>query len=252
MRGFGIFGWLFVGVLVVCLSAAETNANPAWYNDNPAVKPGIPDIGWVSTDPLLVGHGGYCGYVAAANVITYWDSHGLSNLVEDGRTADQLMSDLIPYLYQAGTIHGTSCDELETGLRSYFTDKGYGWMAIKQYNPPNISQSLIEWELKKCEQVIVGTETHWLTAAGWWYEEDTMETWLGFYDPNPLQGHGKNFGGKEDYYMTSSANYLSLLYGSWTDVDNIITISVPDPASLTLALLGLSTVAMLRRRKELR
>ena len=102
MRKSRVIKTLCITAIFVSLSAANAGADPTWYDGNPAVKPGIPDIGWVSTDPNLTA-GGYCGYVAAANVITYWDNHGLGNLVGDGRTADQLMSDLIPYLYQTNT-----------------------------------------------------------------------------------------------------------------------------------------------------
>ena len=254
-----------ITTIFVSLLAASASADPTWYDQNPAVKPGIPDIGWVSTDPKLTTGCGYCGYVAAANVITYWDSHGLGNLVPDGATADQLMSNLIgslnptdptyhKYLYQTGTICGTSCDELESGLRNYFKDKGYGWMVIKQYNSPNINLTLIESELKKCEQVIIGPGAlaleHWMTAVGWY--DLYGDHWLAVHDPNPLQPGGANLGGAEDYYKTVTNHGLALYYGAWWEVHNIITVSVPAPGALVLALLGLSTVGILRRRKALR
>jgi len=247
MKSSTFFKYFCGAALALFLLTAHARANLSWYDENPAVKPGIPDIGWVSSDPCLTGGDGYCGYVAAANVITYWDSHGLSNLVEDGTTADELMSQFIGYANPDPPVYGLTCDELERGLINYFEDKGYEWMVITQYNPPNINLALIEAELKKCEQVIVGTEKHWMTAAGWYDLGD--QDWLGVYDPNPLQSGGKNLGGAEDYYQTSTTNGLSLFYNSWTTVDNVITVSIPDPASVTLVLLGLGTLGILRRRK---
>lgn len=241
---------MIASMCFILLFASFAAADPIWYDQNPAVKPGIPDIGWVSTNTLLTSGSGYCGYVAAANILFYWNSNGYPNLITDETSYDALMTDLIGsltpgdstyhrYLYQTGTIPGTSSSELETGLENYFTDKGYS-MIIQQYSPPNTLQSLIESELKACEQVIVGTETHWLTATGWWYNESTMETWLGFHDPNDLQTYGVNFGGSEDYYQTSTASGLSLLYGSWTIVDSVIKISpIPEPTAILLFGTGL-------------
>lgn len=251
MRNIKIIAWLCIAALLVCVLAADSNANPTWYDQNPAVKPGIPDIGWVATDSRLKDKG-YCGYVAAANVITYWDNHSLGNLVADGTTADDLMTNLIPYLYQEGTIPGTTCDELETGLENYFKDKGYGWMVINQYNQPNISLALIQNELKKCEQVIVGTVTHWMTGTGWY--KDDGNTFLGFHDPNPFKNDVNSYlntNYPNDWFYNTRAS-LELWYGGWTEIGNIITVSIPDPASLTLALIGLGTVGILRRRKALR
>lgn len=108
-------------------------------------------------------------------------------------------------------------------------------MQINQYSPPSISLELIIDELRACEQVIVGTEAHWLTATGWY---DDQGRWLGVHDPNPLQGGGVNLGGAEDYYSTSTTGGLSLFYGSWTLVDNIITVSIPEPTGLAMVAIG--------------
>ena len=46
--------------------------------------------------------------------------------------------------------------------------------------------------------------------------------------------------------MTSTVNHLSLLYGSWTTVDNVITIS-PIPEPMTIILLNVSVALGLAR-----
>jgi hypothetical protein len=124
-----------------------------WYDQDPAIKPGIRDVGWVSTNPELTGGGGYCGYVAAANVLYYWAAHCHPTLVS-GLAPDELMTDLIGshnpdnpsfhrYLYQSGTIEGTTCNELETGLRNFITDAGYTDFRIKQYSTADITLGVL-------------------------------------------------------------------------------------------------------------
>ena len=152
--------------LVCFFSVCQIAIANSWYDQNPAIKPGIPDTGWVFDDPdlddpdLTTGDG-YCGYVAATNILRYWDSHGLPNLIPDSVTDDQLMTTLkgsltpgdptyLRYLYQTGTIPGTSCNEIENGLRNYFDDRGYGQIAIiKQFNTADIDIALIQKELKE-------------------------------------------------------------------------------------------------------
>jgi len=249
---------------VCVLSISQTAIANSWYDQNPAIKPGIPDTGWVSTDPNLTSGDGYCGYVAATNVLRYWDAHGLPNLIPDGVTDDQLMTTLkgsltlgdatyLRYLYQGGTIHGTSCNEIEIGLRNYFIDRGYGNVAIvKQFNTADIDLALIQKELKACEQLIIGSIddlAHWVTGAGW-YDLDPG-TWLGVHDPNPLQGGGANLGGAEDYYQTREQNGdLQMYYNEWGTIDNIISVSIiPEPVTVLGVFLGLSSLGVYLRKR---
>lgn len=229
-----------------------------WYDQNPAIDPGIPDIGWVSTDPNLTTGGGYCGYVASANVLTYWANNGYPNLVPAGMDADMLMTwlygSLNPddpsyhrYLYQTGTIPGTTCDEVQSGLNNWIQDSGYS-MQVLQYSTADISLNLIESELEKNEQLIIGFDAHWVTDAGW--EVLGGSTWLGVHDPNPLQGGGANLGGAEDYYNTRVQDgVLQIDYGNtWEDIDNIIDISpIPEPSTLALYAVGIALLLAWRR-----
>jgi hypothetical protein len=260
-----VASFTFLSCLAISFSLGGYAQASIWYDGNPAVKPGIPDTGWVSTDPKL--DGGYCGYVAATNVIRYWQNHGMPNLVASGRSDDQLMSDLIGssdaadptyhrYLYQTGTIPGTTCNEVETGLRNYFTDKGYGnRISIHQYSTTDITLRLIQDELKACEQLILGLDTpaHWLTVAGWMNVAGSP--WLGVHDPNPLQPGGANLGKPEDYYQTrqDADQTFHLNYGNlWGIVDNLVSVSqVPEPATVIIwLLLGTFAITFGWRRKQ--
>ncbi len=242
---------LLLSVLVLVSGTASALAN-SWWTQNPAQPPGIPDNGWVvQEDEDLADSDGYCGYVAAANILQYWDANGAGNLIPDGTTAEDLMIELKDYLFAGGTIAGTTCDELEDGLRDYLEDQGYGELGeVRQLNPPDITLDAIQQALRDGQQLAVGLPNHWVTAAGWYTDGDG--THLGVHDPNAMSG-GQNFGGSTDYYPTrvQDGNLQMYYYGTWGTIDNLVTVKImPEPLTLFSGAVGLWSVwGYLRRRK---
>jgi len=179
---------------VVLLLAANANAIP-WYKQDPAIKPGIPDF----DDPD--GRGGVeCAEIAAANVISYWDSHGLPNLVADGTTPGQLMKDLINYDVRS---------DMKRGLKKYFKDKGYNNLVLIRDIKPTWNNVIDE--LKKCEMLTLSFVWyrwgHVVTVAGW---DETPSKQLGFHDPNdPAHLNGADYTYSKDntdFYKVELSN----------------------------------------------
>lgn len=236
--------------LLMCSSMSPAGA--VWYDEDPAVKPGIPDTGWVSTDKRLTDSGGYCGYVAAVNALRYWDITW-TKLIGDGVTDDALMTTLIDpvkkrYLYQTGTIAGTTCDEVENGLRNYITDQGYG-TRIHQWNLYDITWDIMQREIRACEVVIVGIPTHWVTMVGWKSRASGMEQ-IGVHDPE-TDPAGVDWYDMR-YVEVDAKKKLQMKYdGDWGDIGNIVAVTAtPEVGSVFLVILGMPVVYLFRRRRD--
>lgn len=228
----------------IFLSITNSFATP-WYSQDPAIQPGVPDY---TPSQESIDAGVVCGEVAAANVVSYFDSHGFPNLVPDGKTPDNLMQDLINYDVRS---------DPETGLKKYFKDKGYGNDKIKIKNLSPTWDNIIK-ELKAGELLILGftwggtlPRAHVVNIVGW---DETPSKQLGFHDMNnplnpnlrgnPPTNDYQYSSGNTDFYKIDVTNTGSFSFKYQetmvVNANSLTSISpVPEPSTFILFLFGL-------------
>ena len=236
---------MLVVPLIVAIFVSGANAIP-WYEQNPAIKPGIPDFDW----PDPIGNVG-CGHVAAANVLWYWDSHGFSNLVDgkpEGNSFPSLMGALNKPKY-LGSDDYVSIQEMDKGIEKWFRDKNVELSKSVQgttTRPGDVpTWDFYQQQLRKCEVLLVLIENgdgHWLTGVGWKDNNKFI-----FHDPN-IVGTGE-----EEYaWKKGDDGYMHITYqGDDMRVTTIIAVTaVPEPTTLFLIGSGLAGIFSLRLFKK--
>ena len=235
---------LLVVPLIVAIFVSGANAIP-WYEQNPAIKPGIPDFDFPN-----IGNVG-CGHVAAANVLWYWDSHGFSNLVDgkpEGNSFPKLMKDLTDKRY-LGSDDYVKIEEMYKGIENWFRDKNVELSISVQGTTPRPGDvptwDFYQQQLRKCEVPLVlieNGEGHWLTGVGWKDNNKFI-----FHDPYE---RGK---GEEEYaWKKGDDGYMHITYqGDDMRVTTIIAVTaVPEPTTLFLIGSGLAGIFSLRLFKK--
>jgi len=239
---------LLVVPLIVAIFISGANAIP-WYEQNPAIKPGIPDFDW----PYPRDNVG-CGHVAAANVLWYWATHGFSNLVDgkpEGNSFPKLMKDLKNKRY-LGADQWVWNDEMYEGIKNWFRDKNVELSIHAEGLYGKVpTWDFYQQQLRKCEVplvLIVNDKKvgHWLTGVGWKDNNKFM-----FHDPNE-EGIGE-----EDYAWTKGDDgYMHITYRikdkdyDMRVVTMIAVTAVPEPTTLFLIGSGLAGIFSLRLFKK--
>lgn len=251
-------------MLVFCFSVTSASAYPIEFFDK---LNKLPDY-WQQDPSFGVNGNYYCGPVAAANSIMYFDTYLSGDIVPDNDwrnlvstlSGDNYLktdSNIALYISSAGAAGtlGTYFSDMISGIDKYLDEKFAPGFNVKNQWWDSVSIDWIKNELWECEDVIflVGwyswidnewkrTGGHYVTLAG--YDDD--EFWIS--DP-------WNAGPTHDRYTYGAwgpSNWELLSYNSDPDgramIEGVISASpIPEPVTLLLLGSGLLVIGTTRK-----
>jgi hypothetical protein len=248
MNGYWKLRFSLLLALILCWgSTSSSAATIPWFNQDPAIKPDIPDHG---ISDAALAEGALCAHAASTNVIEYFDAHGYPNLMPDGQTAEQLMISLATGDYELTHRLGPAA-----GLNQFIRERGYqGRLEAHNLNP--LTWDLILSEMRRGQLLLMsimpveGGVGHMVTVAGW---DTTPNRQIGVHDINaPVAGsdHTGTTGSTDFYRMTIAGDgQMSFKYGGdkTYNVTRVTAVSpIPEPAS------GLALAVILLLAKSIR